>query len=88
MATSASSVDQGGKPRRRRMVIVTVFAVWIYLYNLLIKEQGPGQAFFEILDTISQTWSTGPPLAPPRCGHSCVVVGSLLYVIGGYDDER
>ncbi len=39
------------------------------------------------LDTISQTWSTGPHLATPRSEHSCVVVGSLLYVIGGCDAD-
>ena len=39
----------------------------------------------EVLDTVSGTWSTAAPLPTPHYHYECAVVGSLLYVVGGYD---
>jgi hypothetical protein len=41
----------------------------------------------EVLDTVTGTWSTAPPLRKPQYHHQCAVVGSLLYVVGGRNDR-
>lgn len=38
---------------RLRMAILVILAMWIFTYNLLVKEQDPVTAFFRILETIS-----------------------------------
>ncbi len=38
----------------------------------------------EVLDTATGIWSTAAPLPTPRSNHPCAVVGSLLYVVGGF----
>ncbi len=40
-------------------VIIGVIVVWTYLYNVLIKEQGPVESFFRILDTVSDDFVMG-----------------------------
>ena len=47
-------------PRHRlRLTIIVVIVLWTFLYNLLIKELNPIQAFFKILDTISDDFVMG-----------------------------
>ncbi|MGE0384118.1 MAG: hypothetical protein AB7Q97_05260 [Gammaproteobacteria bacterium] len=50
-------------PRRRsntlKTVIVGVLLGWTFLYNLLIKDLGPVESFFHILDTISDDFLVG-----------------------------
>eukprot|EP00656_Telonema_subtile_P051118 TRINITY_DN6809_c0_g1_i2.p1 TRINITY_DN6809_c0_g1~~TRINITY_DN6809_c0_g1_i2.p1 ORF type:complete len:152 (-),score=18.35 TRINITY_DN6809_c0_g1_i2:183-638(-) len=41
----------------------------------------------DVLDTASGNWSSRVPLTHPRWAHSCTLVGTQLYVIGGYGDE-
>ncbi|MCA8977185.1 MAG: hypothetical protein KDC98_20860 [Planctomycetes bacterium] len=54
-------VEEVPKVRRGplRLTIVAVLLVWTMLYNWLIKGQGPLQAFFSILDTISDDFVMG-----------------------------
>ncbi len=62
--------------RRRSRIGVTILAVlagWIYVYNLLIKNQGPVQAFFEIVDTLSEDVIMDSLVT--------VVVGCLIVVV-------
>ena len=59
MAIDTHSADREHRFGRRRVAILVTFAFWTYLYNLLIKDQGFGQAFFEILDTISDDFIMG-----------------------------
>lgn len=44
---------------RLRMAIVIILLAWTYLYNVLLKDQNPIRAFFEILDTISDDFVMG-----------------------------
>jgi len=52
-------------PKKRQLstkqiaVIVLVLLGWVFLYNLLIKGQSPAQAFFQILNTISDDFVMG-----------------------------
>ena len=41
----------------------------------------------KVLDTVTGTWTTAEPLPIARCAHQCVALGSLLYVVGGVDDN-
>jgi hypothetical protein len=45
-----------------RSTLVIVVLLWTFLYNLLIKGQDPSQAFFRILDTISDDLVLGAVL--------------------------
>ena len=47
---------------RRRIAIVALILVWTFFYNLLIKEQTPWTAFFQLLDTISDDFVMGAML--------------------------
>ena len=53
----------GSEDRRRRnrlrISIVGLILVWTFFFNLLIKEQSPWQAFFQLLDTISDDYVMG-----------------------------
>ncbi len=42
-----------------RVSIMALILVWVFCYNLLIKEQSPWVAFFQILDTISDDFVMG-----------------------------
>lgn len=53
-ATSRHTHDQ-----RLRLTIIAVIMVWTFLYNLLIKKQNATDAFFKILDTISDDFVMG-----------------------------
>ena len=56
------NLEADAAARRRaalRTTTVILIIGWTYLYNVLVKEQGPVQAFFKILDTISDDFVTG-----------------------------
>lgn len=57
---------------RLRLSILGLLVVWVYLYNLVLKEQGPFEAFFEIIDTVSDDFVMGTLLT--------IVVGLLIVV--------
>ena len=42
----------------------------------------------EVLDMVTGIWSTAAPVPTPRLEYRCAVVGSLLYVVGGFDGNR
>jgi len=67
-------------PERRRAALrtttVVLIVTWTYLYNVLIKEQGPVRAFFEILDTVSDDFVTGT-LLTVAIGVGIVIVFSV-----------
>lgn len=42
-----------------RTTLLGVLVAWVFLYNLLVKRQGLGEAFFEIIDTISDDLVVG-----------------------------
>ena len=44
---------------RLRLAILLVLVAWTYLYNTLIKQFGPVEGFFQILDTISDDFVMG-----------------------------
>ena len=47
---------------RKRVAIVALVLSWTFFYNLLIKEQSPWTAFFQLLDTISDDFVMGAAL--------------------------
>lgn len=47
------------KQNRLTWIIIGVIVIWTYLYNVLIKELGPFEAFFRILDTVSDDFVMG-----------------------------
>lgn len=57
-------------------LIVTLILAWTYTYNLLVKEQGPVEAFFKIIDTISDDFVIGS-LLTIAVGVGIVIVFSL-----------
>jgi len=58
-AGSAGSQPRKQTTAKQTLVIVLMLLVWTYLYNRLIKGQGPVRAFFQILDTISDDFVMG-----------------------------
>ena len=42
----------------------------------------------QVLDIVTGTWSTAAPLPTARFSHIGMLVGDLVYVIGGHDDDR
>lgn len=61
---------------RLRIAIVALILVWTFFYNLLIKEQTPWKAFFQLLDTISDDFVMGAALTI-GVGLGIVIVFSL-----------
>jgi len=61
---------------RLRISIVALILAWTFFYNLLIKEQAPWKAFFQLLDTISDDFVMGATLTI-GVGLAIVVVFSL-----------
>ncbi len=49
--------------QRLRLTILGLVLLWVYFYNLFVKEQTPVVAFFEILDTISDDFVLGALVA-------------------------
>lgn len=41
------------------MTIVVIVVVWTFVYNMIMKDQAPAEAFFRILDTISDDFVVG-----------------------------
>lgn len=81
MKTDDSNASASPAQRRRshtalRLTTVIVVVGWTYLYNVLLKEQEPGRAFFEILDTISDDFVTGT-LLTVAIGVGIVIVFSV-----------
>ncbi len=67
MSTDTTRVRQGEehtriRRNRLRVAILTVLALWIFTYNLLVKQQDPLTAFFRILDTVSDDFVVGTAL--------------------------
>lgn len=75
MTESTPPTDSKRSPARLRGAILILIAVWTYLYNLLIKQQSPVEAFFGILDTISDDFVMGTLLT--------VTVGALIVFVFG-----
>jgi hypothetical protein len=57
----------------RRGALVLLILAWTFLYNLLVKQQSPGAAFFGILDTISDDFVMGTLVA--------VTLGALILLV-------
>jgi hypothetical protein len=47
---------------RLRVAIPVVLGGWVFIYNLLVKQQEPLEAFFRILDTVSDDFMVGTAL--------------------------
>lgn len=73
--SSASPPPNSGRSRTtaRRSALVLLILAWTFLYNLLVKQQSPGAAFFGILDTISDDFVMGTLVA--------VTLGALILVV-------
>jgi len=54
--------DTRVRRNRLRVAILAVLALWIFTYNLLVKQQDPLTAFFRILDTVSDDFVIGTAL--------------------------
>lgn len=57
----------------RRGALVLLILAWTFLYNVFVKQQSPGAAFFGILDTISDDFVMGTLVA--------VALGALILVV-------
>jgi hypothetical protein len=67
---------------RRQMLTIIAFLVgWTLAYNIFVKQQSPVEAFFQILDTISDDFVTGSFLAI-LLGLAIVVVFSITKLYG------
>ncbi len=67
---------RGASSRRRIAVLVGIVLGWTYLYNVGLKGQSPVQAFFRLLDTLSDDFLAGA-LLTVAIGLGIVVVFSL-----------
>jgi hypothetical protein len=47
----------------RRTALILLILVWTFAYNILVKQQSPGRAFFGMLDTISDDFVMGTLVA-------------------------
>jgi hypothetical protein len=63
----------------------------LYRVGGLSAQNAPGDdevlhsvAEFSCYDPETKTWSTLPPLPEPRSSHDAVVIGDVLYVVGGW----
>ncbi len=54
-----TSTTKNHNYNRLRLAILLVLVAWTYLYNTLIKQFGPVDGFFQILDTISDDFVMG-----------------------------
>ena len=54
-----NNVSKPSNANQLRLAIITVIILWTFLYNLLIKKQSVADAFFKILDTISDDFVIG-----------------------------
>jgi len=55
----AAESARGKRTNRLRLTIIAMVLIWTFLYNLLIKSNTLGAAFFGILDTISDDFLMG-----------------------------
>lgn len=55
----AKGNEKSARRGRVTLAILGMLLGWTYLYNILVKEQGLLQAFFEVLDTISDDFVMG-----------------------------
>ena len=45
-------------------------------------------ASVEMYDNRTREWTSMAPLATARFSHSCVAIGTQLFVVGGYDNTK
>jgi len=81
MSSSPEPVDQRrATATRLRLALLLVVLGWTFVYNLMIKEQHPVRAFFQILDTISDDFVGGSAVAlAVGCGIVAVFSFTKLY---------
>jgi hypothetical protein len=63
-AETPTERERVSRARRNRLrgAILVVLGLWIFTYNLLVKQQEPVTAFFRILDTVSDDFVIGTAL--------------------------
>ena len=81
ITSTASPPSRPDRGNRQLLTVVAVLVIWTLAYNVLIKEQGLGWAFFKVLDTISDDFVTGSFLAI-GLGLAIVVVFSVTKLYG------
>lgn len=59
-----------------------VHAGKIYVVGGLVPESGSTDRI-QVYDPVANAWTSGFPLPAPRSAHGAVVVGDMLYVLGG-----
>lgn len=57
--TTGDHLPTRSQRMRLCLVVIAVIASWTWLYNMFAKSMGPGHAFVEILDTISDDFIVG-----------------------------
>lgn len=75
MSQEPTPVERQLSVTRRRNTLLVLLMLWTFLYNVLIKQQEPVEAFFGILDTVSDDFVMGALLT--------VTLGSLIVLVFG-----
>ncbi|MEW4528404.1 hypothetical protein [Maioricimonas sp. JC845] len=75
MSQESTPVERQLSVTRRRNTLLVLLMLWTFLYNVLIKQQEPVEAFFGILDTVSDDFVMGALLT--------VTLGSLIVLVFG-----
>jgi hypothetical protein len=70
-----------GRENRQMLTIIIFLVVWTLAYNIFIKREGIGRAFFRILNTVSDDFVTGSLLAI-GLGLAIVAVYSITKLYG------
>ena len=83
VAATAAAVQARQAHDRRQMlmtVLLLIVCAWTFVFNMLVKEQTPVQAFFKIMDTISDDFVLGSTLTiGVGCGIVAVFSLTKLY---------
>lgn len=74
--TEQPVTQQAPRSQSLLLTLVALLLSWTYIYNLLVKNQGPLEAFFKIMDTISDDFVLGS-LISIGVGVAIVIVFSL-----------
>jgi hypothetical protein len=79
--TSEQVPPRSDRGQRQMFTIIGFLLVWTLAYNVFVKHQGVGRAFFQLLDTISDDFVTGSFLAI-LLGLAIVAVFSITKLYG------
>jgi len=80
-STSLELRQKPNRGNRQLLTIISFLVLWTFAYNVFVKRQGMGRAFFQILDTISDDFVTGSFLAI-LLGLTIVAVFSITKLYG------